>query len=73
MSAVAGTRGPAPSRVRYAVVKPALFLILLVVLCLTGFNTLYVKAPAGFGSAGLFDALGLFMWGLDIMAVTASA
>lgn len=30
----------------------------------TGFNTLYVKAPAGFGSAGLLDELGLFMWGL---------
>src|SRR5271157_389527 len=61
---LAGTRGPAPARVKYAVVKPALFFVLLVVLCLTGFNTLYVKAPAGFGSAGLFDLLGLFMWGL---------
>jgi hypothetical protein len=61
---LAGTRGPTPARVKYAVVKPLLFFVLLVVLCLTGFNTLYVKAPAGFGSAGLFDLLGLFMWGL---------
>lgn len=62
--ALAGTRSPAPARVKYVVAKPALFLVLLVVLCLTGFNTLYVKAAAGFGSAGLFDQLGLFMWGL---------
>ena len=64
LSFLAGTRGPATARVKYAAVKPALFFVLLVVLCLTGFNTLYVKAPAGFGSAGLFDLLGLFMWGL---------
>jgi hypothetical protein len=56
-------------------VKPALFFLLLVVLCLTGFNTLYVKAPAGFGSAGLFDHLGLFMWGLtaDVAHATLQA
>lgn len=64
LSALAGTHGPAPARVKYAVIKPALFFLLLVVLCLTGFNTLYVKAAGGFGSAGLFDQLGLFMWGL---------
>ena len=61
---LAGTRGPVPVLAKYAMARPALFLILLVVLCLTGFNTLYVKAPAGFGSGGLFDELGLFMWGL---------
>jgi len=61
---LAGTRGPVPAKFEYAVVRPALFLLLLIILCLTGFNTLYVKAPAGFGSAGLFDYLGLFMWGL---------
>lgn len=61
---LAGTRGPMPVVAKYAMVRPALFFILLVVLCLTGFNTLYVKAPAGFGSAGLFDELGLFIWGL---------
>jgi hypothetical protein len=61
---LAGTSGPISASAKFASVRPLLFLVLLVVLCLTGFNTLYVKAPAGFGSAGLFDQLGLFMWGL---------
>ena len=48
----------------YTWIRPAIFLVLLALLCAIGFNTLYLKAPAGFGSAGLFDQLGLFMWGL---------
>jgi hypothetical protein len=61
---LAGAPGPASVRVKYGVVRPSLFLVLLFVLCMVGFNTLYVKASAGFGSAGLFDLFGLFIWGL---------
>ena len=63
MNVLAGTHVQS-ARVKFAFIRPILFFVLLLVLCLTGFNTLYVKAQAGFGNAGLFDLLGLFMWGL---------
>jgi hypothetical protein len=60
---LAGTRGPSLNFLM-SVIKPLFFLALLVLLGLIGFHPLYIKGPAGFGSAGLFDLLGLFMWGL---------
>lgn len=50
-----------------------MFVILLVVLCLAGFNRLFVKAPAGFGSAGISDESGPFMWGLTADVVQATS
>src|SRR5262249_23967188 len=40
-----------------------LFVVLLIILSLSGFYALYVKMPT-FGSDAFFDYLGLFMWGL---------
>lgn len=54
------THGPV---VRYAVLRPLLWLILLVVLALTGLETLYLNDPV-FGSKGIFDYLALFVWGI---------
>lgn len=53
------------AQVRYWLVRPLLFLILLVALALLGLQTLYVNAGSTFGAAGLYDYLGLFLWGLS--------
>lgn len=50
---------------RFWLVRPLLFLLLLGGLALLGLQTLYVNAGASFGSAGLFDYLGLFLWGIS--------
>jgi hypothetical protein len=46
------------------VVKPLAFLGLLVLLTLIGMKTLYIDI-ATFGAQGMFDYLGLFLWGLS--------
>ncbi len=51
--------------VRYWLIRPLLWLILLGMLVLLGMQTLYVNAGATFGAAGLYDYLGLFLWGLS--------
>jgi hypothetical protein len=42
-----------------------LYLLLLLLLALVGMKTLYVDAGTTFGSAGLYDYLGLLLWGLS--------
>lgn len=50
---------------RYWLVRPLLFIILLLILVLLGLQTLYINAGATFGAGGLYDYLGLFIWGLS--------
>ena len=51
------------TEVRFWIIRPVLALMLLVALCGIGVYTLYIKAPT-FGASGLYDYLGLFVWGL---------
>ncbi|BDA76368.1 hypothetical protein CAL7716_105340 (plasmid) [Calothrix sp. PCC 7716] len=51
--------------VRYWLIRPLLWLVLLIVLVLLGLQTLYVNAGATFGVNGLYDYLNLFLWGLS--------
>ncbi|NET44149.1 hypothetical protein [Okeania sp. SIO2B3] len=53
------------TEVRYWLIRPILWLVLLIVLVLLGLQTLYVNAGATFGVNGLYDYLGLFLWGLS--------
>jgi hypothetical protein len=48
----------------WRIVKPALYLILLISLVLIGLYTLYVKNST-FGSDLLFDYVGVFIWGVS--------
>jgi hypothetical protein len=50
---------------RYWIARPLLFLILLVILVLIGLQTLYINVGATFGAGGVYDYLGLFIWGLS--------
>lgn len=49
----------------YWIARPALALLLLLLLTLFGLQTLYVGPGATFGSGGLFDYLPLLLWGLS--------
>lgn len=53
------------AEVRFWLVRPLLFFILLIGLALLGLQTLYVNAGSTFGAGGLYDYLGLFLWGLS--------
>ena len=53
------------AEMRYWLIRPLLWLVLLIVLVLLGLQTLYVNAGATFGVNGLYDYLGLFLWGLS--------
>ena len=53
------------AEVRYWLIRPLLWLVLLIILVLLGLQTLYVNAGATFGVNGLYDYLGLFLWGLS--------
>ncbi|HZI86003.1 MAG TPA: hypothetical protein VFD48_04165, partial [Pyrinomonadaceae bacterium] len=53
------------AEVRYWLVRPLLFILLLFLLVMVGLKTLYLDAGASFGSEGLYDYLGLFMWGIS--------
>ncbi len=50
---------------RYWFLRPTLALLLILLLLLIGLQTLYVNSGAIFGSAGLYDYLGLFLWGFS--------
>lgn len=64
LSLLSGLR-PSSADVRYWFVRPLLGVMLLVLLTLLGLQTLYVNAGSSFGAAGLYDYLGLFLWGLS--------
>jgi hypothetical protein len=49
---------------RFWFFRPALSVLLLVLLALVGLQTLYVNSGATFGVGGLYDYLGLFLWGI---------
>lgn len=49
---------------RFWFFRPVLSVLLLVLLTLLGLQTLYVNAGATFGVGGLYDYLGLFIWGI---------
>lgn len=53
------------AEVRYWLIRPLLWLVFLILLVLLGLQTLYVNAGATFGVNGLYDYLGLFLWGLS--------
>jgi hypothetical protein len=46
-------------------VRALLFFLLLVLLALLGWQTLYIQNGANFGVGGFLDYLGLFLWGLS--------
>lgn len=50
---------------RYWLVRPLLYLVMLLLLTLLGLQTLYVNAGATFGASGMYDYLGLFLWGIS--------
>jgi hypothetical protein len=52
------------AELQYNLLRPTLFVFLLVLLSLIGFHTLYVSGAPTFGANGLFDYLGLALWGL---------
>jgi hypothetical protein len=54
---------------RYWVWKPVFFLLLLALLTLLGLKTLYIDNGANFGVGGIYDYLGLFLWGLSAEVV----
>ena len=56
---------PLGAELRFWLVRPLLFFVLLIGLTLVGLQTLYVNAGATFGAAGIYDYLGLFLWGLS--------
>jgi hypothetical protein len=49
---------------RFWFFRHVLSVVLLVVLLLLGLQTLYIDAGATFGAGGLYDYLGLFLWGI---------
>jgi len=51
--------------VRYWLLRPLLGVALLMLLSLLGLQQLYVSAGMTFGATGLYDYLGLFVWGLS--------
>jgi hypothetical protein len=50
---------------RYWLARPLLSVALLLLLSLLGLQQLYVSAGTTFGSTGLYDYLGLLVWGLS--------
>jgi uncharacterized membrane-anchored protein YhcB (DUF1043 family) len=49
----------------YAFLSALLFLLLILFLTFLGFQTLYVNAGSTFGSGGLYDYIGLVLWGIS--------
>ncbi len=64
LSALAGT-GLISADVRFWVLRPLFFLLLLIFLVLIGLKTLYIDAGTNFGPEGLYDYLGLVLWGMS--------
>jgi hypothetical protein len=50
---------------RYWVWRPIFFLLFLLLLTMLGLKTLYIDGGANFGGGGVYDYLGLFLWGLS--------
>lgn len=50
---------------RFWLWRPIFFLLLLILLVLIGLKSLYIDSGANFGVGGIYDYLGLFMWGLS--------
>ena len=50
---------------RFFVLRPIFFLLLLFLLTLIGLKSLYVDNGTNFGVGGIYDYLGLFLWGLS--------
>lgn len=48
----------------YYIVRPLLWIVLIVVLGLVGLQSQYVNNGITFGAAGIYDYLALFLWGL---------
>jgi hypothetical protein len=68
---LAGT-GYAGPELKYWFLHPLVTLLTLVLLVLLGLQTQYVSANATFGSGGIYDYLGLFLWGLSAEIAQAS-
>lgn len=64
LSLLSGLRASSAD-VRYWFIRPLLAVMLLMLLTLLGLQTLYVNAGSSFGAAGIYDYLGLFLWGLS--------
>ncbi|WP_335104794.1 hypothetical protein [Nostoc sp.] len=64
LSWVSGLK-PINAEIRYWLIRPLLAMFLLIILALLGLQTLYVNAGATFGVSGLYDYLGLFLWGIS--------
>ncbi|MCA1591077.1 MAG: hypothetical protein LC754_00140 [Acidobacteria bacterium] len=64
LAAIAGT-DLMSAEARFLFWRPLFFLLLLVLLGLLGLKTLYIDAGANFGVEGIYDYLGLFLWGLS--------
>ncbi len=58
--------------IRFWIVRPILSLVLLLLLVLWGMQALYVNAGATFGAAGVYDYMGLLLWGLTADVVSRS-
>ena len=50
---------------RFWVLRPIFFLLLLLLLTFMGLKSLYIDNGTSFGVGGLYDYLGLFLWGLS--------
>jgi hypothetical protein len=55
----------AQARISYWLFRPLMFLVLLVLLVLLGMQSLYVNAGASFGVNGVYDYVGLLLWGMS--------
>lgn len=60
------------ANMRFWIVRPILSLVLLLLLVLWGMQALYVNAGATFGAAGIYDYMGLLLWGLTADVVSRS-
>ncbi len=64
VSVLSGVKFVSPSD-RFRFLRPLVFFLLLVLLILLGFETLYVTSGATFGDDGFYDYLALFIWGFS--------
>ena len=54
---------------RFWILRPIFFILLLILLTLVGFKSLYIDNGTNFGVGGIYDYLGLFLWGLSAQVV----
>lgn len=62
---------PQDAEVRYYLIRPALWLLALIFLALIGLQTQYVNPGATFGANGVYDYIGLFLWGISSDVATS--